>query len=97
MMNGKALAKDPVAYWPIMSSIPQTLLYEGYGIRKGMWTVSWLRDMLGESLIQDAVCRDLSSERFYSTKSFLWPPCCNSLMTVLDSLTNPWEPLNAGL
>ncbi len=54
MMNGKALPKDPVAYWPIMSSIPQTLLYEGYGIRKGMWTVSWLRDMLGESLIQDA-------------------------------------------
>lgn len=70
MMNGKALPKDPVAYWPIMSSIPQTLLYEGYGIRKGMWTVSWLRDMLGESLIQDAR-RRIFHRKIYSTKSFL--------------------------
>lgn len=71
MMNGKALPKDPVAYWPIMSSIPQTLLYEGYGIRKGMWTVSWLRDMLGESLIQDAEGRRIFHRKIYSTKSFL--------------------------
>lgn len=68
MMNGKALPKDPVAYWPIMSSIPQTLLYEGYGIRKGMWTVSWLRDMLGESLIQDAKAQDLSPEDLLNKK-----------------------------
>lgn len=70
MMNGKALPKDPVAYWPIMSSIPQTLLYEGYGIRKGMWTVSWLRDMLGESLIQDAG-RRIFHRKIYSTKKLL--------------------------
>lgn len=69
MMNGKALPKDPVAYWPIMSSIPQTLLYEGYGIRKGMWTVSWLRDMLGESLIQDAKAQDLSPEDLLNKKA----------------------------
>lgn len=74
MMNGKALPKDPVAYLPIMSSIPQTLLYEGYGIRKGMWTVSWLRDMLGESLIQDAVAQDLFTGRFTQQKASCVPP-----------------------
>ncbi|STH69671.1 putative sugar kinase [Escherichia coli] len=67
MMNGKALPKDPVAYWPIMSSIPQTLLYEGYGIRKGMWTVSWLRDMLGESLIR-MPGRRIFHRKIYSTR-----------------------------
>ena len=97
MMNGKALPKDPVAYWPIMSSIPQTLLYEGYGIRKGMWTVSWLRDMLGESLIQDARAQDLSPEDLLNKKASCVPPGCNGLMTVLDWLTNPWEPYKRGI
>ena len=97
MMNGKALPKDPVAYWPIMSSIPQTLLYEGYGIRKGMWTVSWLRDMLGESLIQDARAQDLSPEDLLNKKASSVPPGCNGLMTVLDWLTNPWEPYKRGI
>ncbi len=97
MMNGKALPKDPVAYWSIMSSIPQTLLYEGYGIRKGMWTVSWLRDMLGESLIQDARAQDLSPEDLLNKKASCVPPGCNGLMTVLDWLTNPWEPYKRGI
>ena len=97
MMNGKALPKDPVAYWPIMSSIPQTLLYEGYGIRKGMWTVSWLRDMLGESLIQDARAQDLSPEDLLNKKASSVPPGCHGLMTVLDWLTNPWEPYKRGI
>ncbi|MBW6086761.1 hypothetical protein KZ779_23620 [Escherichia coli] len=77
-----------------MSSIPQTLLYEGYGIRKGMWTVSWLRDMLGESLIQDARGAGSFTGRFTQQKKLL--VCrqgCNGLMTVLDWLTNPWEPV----
>lgn len=80
-----------------MSSIPQTLLYEGYGIRKGMWTVSWLRDMLGESLIQDARAQDLSPEDLLNKKASSVPPGCNGLMTVLDWLTNPWNRTNAGL
>ncbi len=79
------------------ASIPQTLLYEGYGIRKGMWTVSWLRDMLGESLIQDAKAQDSSPEDFAEQKSFCVPPGCNGLMTVLDRLTNPWEPYKRGI
>ena len=97
MMNGKQLPKDPVAYWPIMSSIPETLLYEGYGIRKGMWTVSWLRDMLGESLIQDAKAQGISPEDLLNKKASNVPPGCNGLMTVLDWLTNPWEPYKRGI
>jgi sugar (pentulose or hexulose) kinase len=97
MMSGKALPKDPVAWWPIMSSIPETLLYEGYGIRKGMWTVSWLRDMLGESLIQDAKAQGISPEDLLNQKASVVPPGCNGLMTVLDWLTNPWEPYKRGI
>lgn len=97
MMNGKALPKDPTSYWPIMSSIPEILLYEGYGIRKGMWTVSWLRDMLGESLIQDAKAQGITPEDLLNKKASSVPPGCNGLMTVLDWLTNPWEPFKRGM
>jgi len=97
MMNRKQLPKDPVAYWPIMSSIPDTLLYEGYGIRKGMWTVSWLRDMLGESLIQDAKAQGLSPEDLLNKKASIVPPGCNGLRPVLAWLTNPWEPYKRGI
>lgn len=97
MMSGKALPENPTAYWPIMSSIPETLLYEGYGIRKGMWTVSWLRDMLGDSLIQDAAARGLTPEDLLNQKAARVPPGCDGLMTVLDWLTNPWEPYKRGL
>ncbi|MFW0766810.1 FGGY-family carbohydrate kinase [Trabulsiella odontotermitis] len=97
MMNGKTLPNNPTSYWPIMSSIPETLLYEGYGIRKGMWTVSWLRDMLGDSLIQDARARGLSAEDLLNEKAARVPPGCDGLMTVLDWLTNPWEPFKRGI
>lgn len=97
MMNGKQLPDNPQWYWPIMSSVPGTLLYEGYGIRKGMWTVSWLRDMLGESLLQDARARNLSPEDLLNEKASLVPPGSDGLMTVLDWLTNPWEPYKRGI
>lgn len=97
MMNGKNLPVDPVSYWPIMASVPERLIYEGYGIRKGMWTVSWLRDMLGESLLQEAIARDLSPEDLLNKKAACVPPGCNGLMTVLDWLTNPWEPFKRGI
>lgn len=97
MMNGKTLPTAPTHYWPIMSSVPETLLYEGYGIRKGMWTVSWLRDMLGDSLIQDARAQGLSPEDLLNAKASEVPAGCNGLMTVLDWLTNPWEPFKRGI
>lgn len=62
-----------------------------------MWTVSWLRDMLGESLIQDAKAQDLSPEDLLNKKAASVPPGCNGLMTVLDWLTNPWEPFKRGI
>lgn len=97
MMSGRGLPKDPLHYWPIMSSVPETLLYEGYGIRKGMWTVSWLRDMLGESLLKDAFANGVSPEDYLNRRAAAVAPGCDGLMAVLDWLTNPWEPYKRGI
>ncbi|STM07825.1 putative sugar kinase [Escherichia coli] len=53
--------------------------------------------MLGESLIQDARAQDLSPEDLLNKKASCVPPGCNGLMTVLDWLTNPWEPYKRGI
>ncbi|WP_111765972.1 FGGY-family carbohydrate kinase [Nakamurella deserti] len=41
---------DDHRYWADSASIPHTYLLESVGIRRGMWIVSWLRDLLGVDL-----------------------------------------------
>ncbi|MCL1810010.1 MAG: FGGY-family carbohydrate kinase [Clostridiales bacterium] len=97
MMNGKEIPRNTQHYWAVMSSIPKVLLYEGYGIRRGMWTVSWLRDLLGESLIQNAKASGLSPEEYLNKVASAVPAGCDGLVTLLDWLQNPWEPYKRGI
>ena len=36
--------------WTNLASVPGRYLYEGTGVRRGMWTVTWLRDLVGPGL-----------------------------------------------
>src|SRR5207245_2573644 len=38
-----------VGVWRNFGSVPGEFLYESDGIRRGMWTVSWFRDLLGDT------------------------------------------------
>jgi sugar (pentulose or hexulose) kinase len=98
MVMGKDLPVNPQAFWPIMSSIPERIIYEGYGIRRGMWTVSWFRDLLGETPMKKAADLKLSTEAFLDREAAeLVPAGSDGLMTVLDWLANPWEPYKRGI
>ncbi len=97
MISGDKIPKDPVAYWAIMASIPHKLIYESYGIRRGMWTVTWFKNLLGEGLIQEAAKNGLSPEEFLNKEAEKVPPGSDGLMTVLDWLANPWEPFKRGI
>lgn len=97
MISGKELPKDPVSFWAIMSSMPEKYLYESYGIRRGMWTVSWFRDLLGDGLIQTAEKLGMSPEEYLNKESAEIPAGSDGLMTVLDWLANPWEPFKRGV
>ena len=49
MVNGNVFNDSAEHYWSNLSAIPHTYLYEGMvGIRRGMWSVSWFRDILGK-------------------------------------------------
>lgn len=97
MIQGKELPKDPKALWAIISSVPGKYLYESYGIRRGMWTVSWFRDFFGDGLMQEAAKQGLSPEELLNEKAEKVPAGSDGLMTVLDWLANPWEPYKKGI
>lgn len=97
MIQGKTLPVDPKALWPILSSVPNMYLYESYGIRRGMWTVSWFRDLFGEGLVTEAAKQGMSPEELLNKKAEKVPAGSDGLMTKLDWLPNPWEPYKKGI
>ncbi|GAA3580918.1 FGGY-family carbohydrate kinase [Amycolatopsis ultiminotia] len=48
MTTGARNVHDAKAFWSNFACRPHEYLYESHGIRRGMWTVSWLRDLLGD-------------------------------------------------
>lgn len=49
MINGHEYNDNAEHYWSNLSAIPHHYLYEGMmGIRRGMWSVSWFKEILGE-------------------------------------------------
>lgn len=97
MVTGNEMPKDSVNYWGIMSSIPDKYAYEGYGIRRGMWTVSWFKDLLGEKISIRANYQGVSEEEYLNEQAQHVPAGSDGLMTVLDWLANPWEPYKRGV
>lgn len=86
MMEGKENLKNTKAVWPKFSCVPNKYLYDSNGIRRGMWTVSWFRDILGDSYIKQAKEQGLSAEELLSKETETVPVGSDGLMTVLDWL-----------
>ncbi len=86
-------AADP-AYWVNAGAVPGSELLESRGIRRGMWTVSWLRD-----LVSAAVPRGSSPERvaqWLDDEARSVPPGCGGLMTLPDWLAPGDAPYRRG-
>lgn len=88
MMEGKEFLKDTKNTWPKFSCIPDRYLYDTWGIRRGMWTVSWFRDILGDGYEEIAKQHGLSAEEMLNMEAEKVPVGSDGLMTVLDWL--PW-------
>lgn len=41
---------NPQNFWPTLACIPYSYVFESNGIRRGMWTVTWLKNILGEEI-----------------------------------------------
>ena len=86
MMEGKENLKGTKCVWPKFSCVPDKYLYDSNGIRRGMWTISWFKDILGEGYAETAKERGMSAEELLSEEAGNVPAGSDGLMTVLDWL-----------
>lgn len=97
MAKGRRNVKDAAGFWTNMASIPHQYLYESGGIRRGMWTVSWFRELLGDDIIAKAAASGIPVEHYLEQEAAKAPAGSDGLMTVLDWLAPPTEPHRKGL
>ena len=88
MMEGTENLKGTSYAWPKFSSMPHKYLYDSNGIRRGMWTVSWFRDVLGEGYQKLANEQGMSAEELLGMEAEQVPVGSDGLMTVLNWLAN---------
>ena len=78
-------------YWVNFGAVPGEYLYESGGIRRGMWTVSWLRD-----LVSGGMPEGVRPEEVLDAEAALVPPGSGGLMALLDWLAPPEAPWRRG-
>ncbi len=77
---------DATDFWTNFGSEPGRYLYESGGIRRGMWTVSWFRDLLGSGTEAEAAAAGERVEDLLNREASAVPAGSDGLLTVLDWL-----------
>lgn len=97
MVHGSVNHHEPTHFWTNFASIPQRYLYESGGIRRGMWTLTWFLDLLGDEVAERATSLGLSREEYIEREAVLVPAGSDGLMTVLDWLAPTDAPFRKGM
>ena len=97
MVHGRENHKLPTHFWTNFASVPHRYLYESHGIRRGMWTLTWFLDLLGEEVTEAARSAGLSREQYVEEEAVVVPPGSDGLMTVLDWLAPTEQPFRKGV
>lgn len=86
MSVGSRNIGDAADFWTNFGSEPGRYLYESGGIRRGMWTVSWFRDLLGPDYAAAAEAEGERAEDRLNREAAAVPAGSDGLLTVLDWL-----------
>ena len=97
MVHGHENHVEPISFWTNFASIPNHYLYESNGVRRGMWTLTWFLDLLGDEVAERAVALGLSREQFIEREAAQVPAGSDGLMTVLDWLATTDKPFRKGM
>jgi sugar (pentulose or hexulose) kinase len=96
MTVGSRTVPDAAGFWTNYASVPHSYLHESFGVRRGMWTVSWMRDLLGEEAASAARAAGRTVEEHLNAEAAEVPAGCDGLMTVLDWLAPTEAPFRKG-
>lgn len=86
MVTGKENTKDPQNFWVNLASMPNRYLYESSGIRRGMWHISWFREIMGEDYARRAKAEGLIPEQLLEQEAANISPGSDGLLTIPDWL-----------
>lgn len=83
MVNGHQFNDNAKHYWSNLSAIPHHYLYEGMkGIRRGMWSVTWFKEILGKPWETFAESEGEIVETLLNKEAELISPGSDGLITV---------------
>jgi sugar (pentulose or hexulose) kinase len=97
MVHGHENREASVDFWTNFACIPGKYLYESHGIRRGMWTLTWFLDLLGEEFADAAAAKGISRELYLEREAETVAPGSDGLMTVLDWLAPDDKPFRKGV
>ena len=97
MVYGERNVRDPSAFFTNLASIPKDYLYESGGIRHGMGTVSWLRNLFGEDVRNKSQSLGISPEDLLNREARKIAPGSDGLITVPEWLAPPDKPFKKGI
>ncbi|MEX0846993.1 MAG: FGGY family carbohydrate kinase [Ilumatobacteraceae bacterium] len=97
MVHGHENHTAPTNFWTNFASVPHRYLYESNGVRRGMWTLTWFLDLLGDEMAERAVSLGLSREEYIEREAAVVPAGSDGLMTVLDWLATTDKPFRKGM
>ncbi len=96
MVHGDENHRAPAHFWTNFASIPHRYLYESFGIRRGMWTLTWFLDLLGPEFAEHAATLGMSREAYIEREASEVPAGSDGLMTTLDWLASADTPFRKG-
>jgi sugar (pentulose or hexulose) kinase len=97
MMHGRENRADASHFWTNFACAPHRYLYESHGIRRGMWTLSWLMDVLGPEFAASAAAQQRTREAILEAEAATVPAGSDGLLTVLDWLAPGDHPYRKGV
>jgi sugar (pentulose or hexulose) kinase len=97
MVPGQENRKEPAHFWTNFASVPHRYLYESAGVRRGMWTLSWFLELLGDEVAERAASHGLTLEQYVEREAERVPAGSDGLMTVLDWLAPTDQPFRKGV
>jgi len=86
MVEGTDYTETADFYWTNLACRPRRYLYESHGIRRGMSTVTWVRELLGEEVVRRAAEKGLTPDNYLNLLAADIPAGSEGLMTVPDWL-----------
>ncbi len=89
MMVGDKNDPNTNNYWSNPGATPGEYLYESSGIRRGMATVTWIKELLGSDIVKEAQEQGMSPEGWLNVLGADVPVGCDGLYTILHWLARP--------